>query len=516
MNIEKGGDRAPWGWRLADVAVVFVFAISRVVYRVVLGVRFDASPPDYFVQYLDPWFAEHDFARSVLYLHHQAPLQILIVQGCIKLLGTARATVLLQVLYLAFGVSLPLALLRVFRSLGAPILLAVLAVTLFMTAPSYLLYENWLFYPLPTASLVTFALLALLRYYRYGTFGAALAFFSLLGAVGLLRSTFGSLFLCAAAGLLLLRPPYAPWGSARRTILKAVALPLLIVMLNTAKTSWLTGHSYGSALLWQNLCVKIVAHLPPGERERLTDAGVISNAAGYGGMLVDVSAYGRFRVPHAPTGVPLLDLDTTPAGGRNTHALAHVLVAEKYYRPDAIYFLKHYPAAYLQSVWDAVSTQYVSSPALVDVLVFQPNFQKLEKLRSVTDRPFGPIGEGRFLALIVGLPLAWLYGLHRIFGARAALESERASAMTASFMLLTIGYAATVTLLVSFGDFARYRFDVDPLYLVLLVLLVADAGRGARRGLAGLVTRLRDGSQSRAFKRVAGVFVSPISAPPST
>jgi len=478
-------------WRAAEVAVVLVFVVSRLAYRLLLDIRFDASPPDYFVQYLNPWFVEHEFLRSVLYLHHQAPLQILVVQGCIKLLGSARAAVLLQGLYLAAGLSLAVALLRVLRRFRVPILVAVGAVSLYVVSPSYVLYENWLFYPLPTATLLAFALLALLRYYRIGTFGSALVFFSLLAAVALLRATFGALFLCAVAVPLLVRPPLDPSRSARRRIVAAAALPLFVVVLNAAKTSWLVGHPYGSALLWQNLCLKIAVHLPSDELKRLTDSGLLSNAAGFRGNLTDVEAYGRFRVPHAPTGVSLLDLSAVPGGARNTHALEHVLVAEKYYRPDAVYLLTHYPGTYLQSVWNALSTQYVSSSALVDVLEYESNFRKIEPIRSLSDRAFGPLSSRRFLGLIIGLPLAWVYGIYRLVGARASAESERAATIAIAYMLLAIGYAGATTLLISFGDFSRYRFDVDALYFVLFVLFVVDAGRLARRGIRRLVPRPR-------------------------
>jgi hypothetical protein len=489
LTAQKSGEPPSRAWLAAEVLVVLVFGISRLVYRVVFDVRFDISPISDFIQYLDPWFVEHDFLRSVLYLHHQAPLQILIVQGCIKLLGMRRAAVLLEALYLALGLSLSLALLRILRRLGAPIVLSIVAVSLYGAAPASVLYESWLFYPLPTAALLAYSLLALLRYYRLGTFRAALVFFSLLAGLAFLRATFGALFICAAAGILLLRPPSKPHGSPRRTILKAAALPILVVALNTAKTSWLVGHPFGSALLWENLCVKIYGHVPPADQTQLAETKLFSHAANFMGIMSDASAYGEFYVPHAPTGVPLLDLDNAPGGGHNSHALEHVLVAERYYRHDAIYLLTHYPGAYAKSVWSALSVGYVSSPEFADGVILSHNFQELESLRSAADRAFIPIGQNRFLALIVGLPLAWVYGIHRLIGVRAAAESERASAVAISYALFAIGYTAAVTLLISFGDFSRYRFDVDPMYLVLFVLFVADVQKTARRWLGRLLRR---------------------------
>jgi hypothetical protein len=472
------GNRALAAWTAADAFVVLVFGLSRVVYRTVFGMRFDASPPSYFIQYLDPWFVEHDFLRSVLHLHHQAPLQILLAQGTSKLFGPAQATVILDAAYLAMGLALGVVLLRILRRLGAPAGLAAAAVALYVAAPTTVLYEAWLFYPFPTAVLLALSLLAILRFYERATFRAALAFFSTLAVVALLRATFGTVFLLAAIALLLVVPPRA---ALRRTIAAAAAVPLLVVTLNAAKTSWLVGHSYGTALLWQNLCTKIYTRLALGEQSRLLQAGLVSAAADYRGVVGDPQGYGRFFVPHAPTGVPLLDMDHTPAGGLNAHAIEHVLVAERYYRPDALYLLRHFPGVYAASVWDGLSTEYVSSPAQVDCLDIEQNFTRLTRVRVLADRMFLGHGPGRFGVLVVGLPLAIVYALWRLFGPRAQAPSGRSCRVAVAYALLTIAYAAAATLLVSYGDFSRYRFEVDPLYLVLLVLCAADMGRAARR-----------------------------------
>ena len=49
------------------VVVSLAFLVSRILYHVVFDVRFDTSPVDEFIQYIGPWFVEHDFLRSLLY-----------------------------------------------------------------------------------------------------------------------------------------------------------------------------------------------------------------------------------------------------------------------------------------------------------------------------------------------------------------------------------------------------------------------------------------------------------------
>lgn len=481
MSLVRGPLPPRWPRLWPAVAVVLVFVVSRLVYRTVFDVRFDLSPINSYVQYIDPWFVEHDFLRSVLYLTHQAPLQILFVQGCVKLLGMAYAPVVLEAAYAALGLAVSLGLLGILRRLGAGPLVATVAASVYAASPTFVLYENWLFYPLPTATLIVLSVLALLRLYRIGAFSSALLFFCLLGAVALLRATFGVLFICAAAALVLWRPPVAPAGLSRRGVIVAAAVPLVVVALNAAKTPLLVGHTYGSALLWGNLCTKILVQLPEEDQLDLIDDGRVGDADSCRGPVTDVSNYGAFLVPHEPTGVPLLDLDHVPSGANNPHALAHVLVAERYYRRDALYLLAHYPGAYARAVWDAVSTEYVWSPAVVDGLERSLNFIKLERPLSVTHALLGSRADGRLLALVIGLPVGISYGLYRVLGTSASAGSQRASVVAIAFALLTIGYEAGVTLLVSSGDFNRYRFDVDALYLVLMVLFFTDGVQALRR-----------------------------------
>ena len=481
-----------------EVTIVLVFVASRLVWRTVFDLRFDPSPVFGFLQYLDPWFVEHDFLRSVLYLNHQAPLQILVVQGCMRILGAAAAFVVLEALYVALGFLLAMALLRVLRGLGAPALLSTLAVSLYTASPTSAIYENWLLYHLPTAALLVFSLDALLRLYRRGTAGAAFLFFALVATVALVRSTFGPIFLGAVATILLVRPPHPSrqGGSSRKMIVKAVLLPFLVVALNSARTRIVVGHDYGSALLWVNLSAKVFNCLPSGAVNRLKQQGLVSAAANYNGPRTDVSAYGRFRIEHAPTGVPLLDRETMPGAGYNPHALEHVLVAERYYRQDAIYLLTHYPGAYLRSVWDGLSSGYVSSATLTAELARRMNYRRVQRLESWVDRAFGQFADGRLLLLMIGLPLAVLYGFRRVSGPRARCESERASVAAVSYMVLTIFYVTGVTVLISYGDFSRYRFDIDPMYLVLFVLLMSSSrGVGRQIGRWRIFRRLARASR---------------------
>ena len=60
---------------------------------------------------------------------------------------------------------------------------------------------------------------------------------------------------------------------SRIQVLKVAALPLLMLMLNSTKTSLLIGHSYGTALRWGNLVQKIYPNVPAAEKMRIGSLG---------------------------------------------------------------------------------------------------------------------------------------------------------------------------------------------------------------------------------------------------
>jgi hypothetical protein len=472
----------PWltYWPYAVFATVFV--VTRLVYRGAYGLRFDGSPLFYFIQYLDPWFFENDFLRSVLYLHQQAPIPNSVVGVAWLVFGPFGWFYVLDGILVAFGMVLGLALLVALQRVGVNRVVATVVTCVFLATPVAVLYELWLFYHVPVAALLVCALCALFRYYRSGTFRAGLLFFGLLAGVALIRNVYGAVWLGAIAAAVFIVPPtVAPRGStARRTVLKALAIPMLLLVVNGAKTSFLLGRGYGDAAVWTNIVYKTWPEVPSAERERLKAEKIISDSVGFEPFM-GVEALRKLRVKHEPTGVPLLDMPRLPNGRGNTHTLEYLLIADKFYKPDGKYLLEHYPDAYARSVWSALADWYVSSPTRDIVLPQTFNYKRLKKVDTTFNELLLPGENGRLWVVIVLVPILLVYGCYRVLRMRALLASERPIVVGVLYMLLTISYAALGTTMVSSADFSRYRFDVDPFYLILLMMLVSQLGSAVAR-----------------------------------
>ena len=167
----------------------------------------------------------------------------------------------------------------------------------------------------------------------------------------------------------------------------------------------------------------------------------------------------------------------------NAHALEKVLIAESFYKRDALYLLRHAPDAYWRSFFEALTQSYFHSPLDYDESISSPNRDNLSALVERTNIVFLPDQARVQRVLLVLLPLALLYGLHRLLGSRSVLESERSTGAVIVCSLVIVSAVTLETAAISFGDFCRYRYNLDPYYLILLSLLATDFAERARRAL---------------------------------
>jgi hypothetical protein len=475
------------------IAITIAFIVSRLVYREGLGVTFDVLPLEYFIQYIDTWFIENDFWRSILYLHQQAPLQNVLVGSAWKYLGPDLGFAVIDALHVALGWLFAVMLYGVQRRLGVGKVAASIAAVLFVVSPFFVLIEAWLFYHHPVATILVGSLLTLLRYYRTGAPRAALLFFSLLALAAMFRNIYGATWMVATVALLLIRPPVTKLGAKhRRIILKAAAIPVLVVTLVGMKPQLLFGGGSSSAAVWANVSYRIWHALPRRERRKLKKTGDISKFIDFE-PFSPVTNMPELRVPHPPTGVPLLDMATTPDGRANTFTLEYTLMTEKYARKDGQMLLSRYPKVYARAVLKDLGGWYMT-PLTRDLVMHRTaNRRRVLVVENAIGWLLGEDKTQRYWGYAFAFPTALLYAAWRLLRARAALASERSTVALLGFMLMTIVYVSLSTTMISYGDYSRYRFDVDSFYLVILVLLLTDL----RAGLGRVVRWIRDRWRAR-------------------
>jgi len=470
-----------WPWLLLLVL------LSRLAYYAA-GIRFSAAPLYSFWQFIDPELLRQDLARSILQLHAQPPLFNALLGIVLKLFASPEPV--LWMVYMLCGVANALSLFALMQRLGVSRKLGFTVTAIFVLGPSCILYENWLFYTYPIMTALLLAALSLERLARTNRLTDALLFFALLAVVALSRSLFHVVWLAGMAVLVAVT-----FRQDWKRVAAASAIPLLLVVGVYAKNACLFSSFSASTWSGMSLCKLSTQRVPEQEREALVRDGELSELA-----LIppfsDLTAYERY-IPAETTGIPVLDRRTKSTGYPNLNHIAYVAVSRQYLR-DAVHVIVSRPAAYLRGVVSACAI-YCRPPS--DNPFLEVNREPIRPLVRLYDAVFyGRLLERPHPASVDGdrirhyatqlmnlglwipivCPLLVVYGLLAVRNGFA--NHDRPRALTMLFVWVTIVYVTVAGNLLEAGENNRFRFLVEPFYLVFLALLIQDLARRFRKG----------------------------------
>jgi hypothetical protein len=340
-SLGKGLD--PW-----SVFLVGAFILSRIWYYR-SGLRFDVSPLDSFLQYVDPALLRDELLQSVWNLHSQPPLFNLFLGTVLKLFPADYPSAFAAI-YLGLGLILLLTIQALLLRTGVPSWLRAVIALCFSISPVAALYENWLFYAHPVAVLVGLSALFLQRYADRMRRVDLVAFFGLVTTLALTWAAFHLLWVVATGAVVMFTV-----RERVREIAAIAAVSLLIVGSIYTKNCILFGvFGCGSIYPKMNLALMTLRHLP--DLKRHVENGDISETSLISPYRGKPDEYGLAL--GKPTGVGVLDEVRKPDGHSNWHNLAYLSIADQYYH-DARWVLRTYPTIYLASVWENVKRYFV-------------------------------------------------------------------------------------------------------------------------------------------------------------
>ncbi len=456
-----------------------IFGVAHAFY-LLMGVTFDASPLRDFMHYLDVELLRHRLGESLLYLHSQPPLFNLYL-GVVLKLFPSHYRVAFYLTFLAMGFACYVTLFRLLRVAGLPRLLSLLLATWFVVSPSFILYEHWLFYSLPELLLVT--VIALLFYeVVVREKGAPLAaFFWTLALLCLLRSLFHLVCLLVAVVVIVLLKR-EQW----RRVLVAASLPVLLVGALYAKNFALFGQFSPGAWMGIGLKHVVIAPLSDQERAKLFAEKKLSLVTGTQRTWGHIT-YPReyFRVPPRFARIPAVAQEYRSTGVMNFNHYGWLLISRDYTK-DAFWLARHRPILLLEG-WLSAWACYFRSSSDYWLL---PNREKIECPRTFWDVVFygnwpesvrlgdlpiyNTIGCEPELCvfLLIGLPWLLWRGVHLGWRGDPRLPLTRAQRLLILWACGTILYVALVGNCLDAGENNRFRFATDPLYLLLLGLVI--------------------------------------------
>ncbi len=450
-----------------------------------LGLRFDATPLTHFMQYLDVELLRHRLAESLFYLHSQPPLFNLYLGLILKAFPKEYESAF-YFSFLAMGLAFYFVLFGLLRAAGLSRFLALVLSTLFMASPSFILYEYWLFYTLPELLLVTLSALLFYEVVARKQFWPMVAFFWSLLLLCSLRSLFHLVFLVApAGGVLLLK------RSEWRRVLLAAGLPVLILAALYAKNLLVFGQF--SASTWSGLSFTHVTLylLSDDETARLVATRKLSPLASIPSER-GLRAYPRtyFHVPLRFARIPALAQERRSTGMPNYNYFGVIGVSQQYFR-DGLWVARHRPVVLLQG-WLSAWLCYFRSSSDYWLLGSSAAVWGLDKAwdtifygRWPAELPIGrlplyraPGCEPRvYWFLLLGLPILFVGGLRRGLHGDPRLSLTRPQRLLILWACGVILYVAVAGNLLEAGENYRFRFVTDPLFLMLLGLVIQARGR---------------------------------------
>jgi len=470
----------------AIITITAVLIVSRLIW-ILEGGWFQV--PFYFHQFLSSVLLSSRLFESIYYLHCQPPLLNLSAGIGLKLFPNSYHSVF-ALIFAIIGLAMAIALYLLMIDLGVPSRISLVATILFEASPATILFENLFYDTYPTAAILCIAAFSLNRFLRYGTRFYGITFVVALGLPVFLNRTFQLPWFVAIGGVLCL---FA--FDRMRKILQAGFVVLGLILLLYLKNFFLFGTFSTGTTMGINFGTTL--QIPEEERAELVRERKLS-------PLAIESVYPKVHVSaSARTGIPALDEETKPdwpdVGDPNLNNLAYVQISRQEVR-DAVWVILHRPGAYARGVWRSI--KYYFEPASEDLpflqrqyierwceffewFLYLPGLPKLSIDPREDLRPYIPVkGAAPSTVLMLILPALALYALVSTWRAWVARGLNEAGDVTMLFITLNILYLTVFGTMVNFGENNRYRYLLDPFYIVLMCVFLTRAWLWvtARRG----------------------------------
>jgi hypothetical protein len=476
------------------LALVLLFIVSRLLFSL-KGGTFLATPLTFAKQFLDPELLQNDLLRSLFYLHAQPPLFNFFLGSIMKI--SPLPAVSFEVLFKTAGIVIPLLFFGILTTLGTNSLIAFIATLIFMFNPTLILYENLLYYTYVEALCILLALFFLLQWLTSTRLYFLILFWISLLWLGMMRSLFHPVFFLITSITLAL---YLACKAQQQRLAKQLLLASLIVLIPISLVCVKNGYLYGflgtSSWDGMSLWIKVNGYAPETLEEYYTN-GIISQKALRAGLetFKPISHYFTDdELKNIPCHHPADCNEWKSSGKPNYNHSGYVSLSKQLWK-DALSLIAEKPQLFAYYTFVSYSLMLWHASDSVHAL-FMKNMQIVERVEEMYRFLYGG-----FLGveskrsthyrwwvrtyLITGLFLLF-YGSTLYLALKKRNAPSYAILTVCLFCFLIHIYTLLTSSFIEFGENNRFRFPVDPAFLVLMAgNIVIWKNILIRRGAAG-------------------------------
>lgn len=421
------------------------------------GITFQYGALFTYWQYLDVDSLRHNALSSVWYMHGQPPLFNLLVAAVLKSSGGYDRTVF-RVLGMLISFGNAVLLLRILKSRIGPGWLPLAAALWYVLSPATILFENELFYTSFTSLLLLLGFLFLNRFANSGRSASLTGFFGLLVILCLTRATFHLVWL-TGTGIILVMAYYKK--PLFKKVLVAGFVSVLLVSGWYVKNAVLFGSFSASSWTGINLS-RIVFHEVP-----VSDSSSIAAIHPF----LPISYYKRYisagyRTQYAGKNDPVLLREMKNDSAINMNHAGYIQVSRRYMEACLQYIAQH-PAGYIKNVATSFIIFFTPASSYFQVRENCSRLPVYDVLYSFNLSHFFSTEEGRKAALAFSaLPkfLAYLLIFSGLF--KSGIRQKKIS-VTEAFIVWSVFYLLFTTTLFEYGENMRFRYETEPLFLIL-------------------------------------------------
>lgn len=464
--------------------LIVSFSLSRAVFYL-LGVRFDTTPLETYIQILDPVDLKNHLFQSIFYLHTQPPLFNLFL-GIILKLFPNNYTIIFQIIYILLGFSFYLCLFLLMEYLGVDQRINKTLTVLFMINPSNILYENWLFYSYPVAAFLMFAAFFYFKWLQKQKNIYGIMLIIMLTAVVLTRSAYHFLWFCLWIVLI---------SVAIKNLKKVLYISVipLIIIFSICYKNWMYFQSFSLTSQYTfnyqiftnfiGVALKINQNNNLKRDENISEvlATEFNNISKTGER-----AFYYLKLPH--TGIPVLDHYKKTSGAPNINSIYHIFTVNSV-KKEAYEYLKRNPHIYIDGIKRAYFLYFFPGPTDVQ-LTNRNQITKYENFFNIMFYHLNNINSHKlyseylwkatgimkirwdFVSLGCYLMIISFTLILIAFGIWSIIYHDNLIRYIMLFIILNILYTGLVSCLFTSWGTNRYRFDIDAFYVILFGLLL--------------------------------------------
>lgn len=437
--------------------VLFVFIISRILFNL-FGITLDYHNLFDYWQYLDVETLRHNLLKGVWYDHSQPPIFNLLLGIILKLSGENS--------FLAFSIFFKLVtlfntflLLDTLKKLLPSPKIPIIIAFLYLLSPATVVFENELFYTGFITMLFLISckfLLALKNTISYtNTFG----FFIPLILICLTRSMYHLVWLATISLLV----TYKLWLHPKRIRFISISILSILFVSGFYIKNYIIFHKFStSSWIGMNLARNVfhdAGSLEDGNIGLIPPFSPIE----YYSRFIDLNDTLKFR------GLNDKDLLSSRKNDSiiNEKHISYIEVSDKYLE-NAIHYIKAHPTTYLKNVFQSALSFF--APA-TRTTVTAKQTEKIKYYDLFYSFNISHLAKGKYqrrLTLAISaIPKLLFYIITMFWLIKNWLKRKKISLINL-FIICVISYVFVISSLIEHYENMRFRFEVEPLFLILL------------------------------------------------